>query len=176
MTPPAPFLQPMDGVFVEDDPMDQITLLDIDESDNMYFDAPHAWNPPIGQCQTYDEYIPIDPSLATMTVPLAPTALGQAVITVPEQLAEASRKALIYFAQTLEVPKVSEGMIFTMEELEALEPIVEEVESFVPNLINGVCVNKDPQSTEIKNVIDLCRIGPSRQVFYLARTNEGNYY
>lgn len=100
MTSPAPFLQPMDEVFVEDDPMNQITLLDIDEDDNMYFDAPHAWNSSIGQCQPYDEYIPIDLLFVIMTSPPASTASDQAIITVPEQLAEVSHKIFIYFAQT----------------------------------------------------------------------------
>jgi len=86
MAPPAPFLQPMDEVLVEDDPMDQITLLDIDESGNMYFDVPHAWNVPFEQPQVNNEVIPIDPSLVTMSGPPAPTAHGQTVITVPKQL------------------------------------------------------------------------------------------
>ena len=43
-------------------------------------------------------------------------------------------------------------------------------------VINGVCVNKNPQSIEIKDVIDLRRIGPNRQIFYLARKIEGDYY
>ena len=176
ITPPALFLQSMDEIFVEDNLMNQITLLDIDESGNMYFDAPHAWNPLIGQCQTYDEYIPIDSSLATMTDPPAPTALDQAVVMVLEQLAEASRKILIYFAQTLEIPEIPKEMIFTAKELETLESIIEEIESFVSDLINDVYINKDPQSTEIKDVIDLRRISPSRQIFYLAKTIEGDYY
>ena len=55
--------QPMDGV-ITDDPMDQITLLDLDQDGNMYFDMPHAWNPSIEQRQTYDEHAAIDPSLS----------------------------------------------------------------------------------------------------------------
>src|SRR5436190_4817834 len=136
VAPPGPSLEPMDGVLVEGDPMDQITLLDIDESSNMYFDAPHAWNPPIGQCQTYDKY-PIDPSLHAMTGPPAQSTPGQAVVTVPEEFAEISSKILIYFAKILEIPETSEETVFTAEELETLEPIAEEVELSIPSIIGG---------------------------------------
>jgi hypothetical protein len=176
VAPPVSFPQPMDGVFIEDDPMDQITLLDIDQNGNMYFDAPHAWNPPIEQCQTYDEYASIDPSLRTMANPSTQTPT-RTVVTVPEEFAEASSKILIYFAQTLEIPETSEETVFTAEELEILEPIAEEDhEPVIPNVINGVCVSRNPKSAEIKDVIDLRRIGPGRQVFYLAKTIEEDYY
>jgi len=62
-------------------------------------------------------------------------------------------------------------------ELEALEPIAEEdLESLIPSVINGACVNRNPQSAEIKDMIDLRRIDPSCQFFYLAKTIEGDYW
>src|SRR6266496_500454 len=175
--------QPMDGIFVEDDPMDQITLLNTDQNGNMYFDMPPMWNSSMEQHRTYDEYIPIDPSLATMTNPPAPTTLGQTIIMVPEQLAEASRKVLIYFAKVLDIPEISEDeedefaeeTTFTMEELEALEPIAEEdLES--PSFIGGICFNMNPKTTEIKDVIDMRRIGSDRRTVYLAKDANEKYY
>jgi len=65
-------------------------------------------------------------------------------------------------------------MTFTAEELEALEPIDEgNLEPFIPNVID---VNTSAQSKEIKEVIDLRRIGPNRQTFYLAKAIDGSYY
>lgn len=176
MAPPVPLFQPMDEVLAEDDPMDQITLLDIDQDGNMYFDVPHAWNPPMEQGQIYDGYIPIDPALHTITDSTAPSAPGQAFVTVPEQFAEVSRQILIYFAQTLEIPRASDETAFTTEELAILEPIVEEAEPPVPNILGGVCVNMTPKSTDIKEITDLRRISPSRQTFYLAKTHDDSYY
>ena len=114
-------------------------FLDIDEDDNAYFNMPHAWNVSFEQPQIDSEVFPIDPSLATMMDPSVPTALGQTVVTIPEQLAEASRKVLIYFAQILEIPEVSEETIFIVEELETLEPIDEEIyQSIISSIINDV--------------------------------------
>jgi hypothetical protein len=173
--PPAPFPQPTDGVFAEDDLMDEITLLDIDQNNNMYFDTPHAWNPPIGQRQIYDEYSAIDPSLHVTTDPSAPMSV-RSVVTVPEEFAEISSRILVYFARTLEVPDTSEETVLITEGLETLEPIVEEVEPIVPSILGDVCVNTAPQPMEIEEIIDLRHIDPDRQVFYLARTTEGEYY
>jgi hypothetical protein len=55
---PVPSLEPMDRIIAED-PMDQITLLDIDENGNTYFDLPHIWDPLFGQSQTNDRTDPI---------------------------------------------------------------------------------------------------------------------
>jgi hypothetical protein len=106
------------------EPMDQIVPLDVDKGDNMHFDVPYAWNAPLDQVGV--ESIQIDPSLRTMTDPLASTAPGQSVITVPEQLAEASRKVLIYFSRTLDIPETPNNseedpvdMEFTTKELGA---------------------------------------------------------
>src|SRR5438552_3126579 len=92
--------QPMDGI-VTDDSMDQITLLDIDQNGNAYFDMPQAWNTSLRQPQVNDEFFPIDPSLYTTTGPSAPTTLGRTVVTVPEEFAEASSKILIYLTKVL---------------------------------------------------------------------------
>jgi hypothetical protein len=181
----APSLEPMDRTISAKYLVDQITPLDIDEDSNWYFSMPPAWDAPPDQPQVSVEPIPIDPSLRTVTNTLAPTTSGQSIVTVPEHLAEASSKILIYLAQILEVPDdpadlddgPTEETTFTAEELEALEPIDEdEFEPAIPDVINGVYVNKDPQPTEIEEVIDLRRIGPSRQIFYLARSIDGNYY
>ena len=62
-------------------------------------------------------------------------------------------------------------------ELEALEPIDEEdLELPAPSIIDGIRVNMNPRSKEIKQVIDLKRDGPNRQTFYLAKAIDGNYY
>lgn len=114
-----------------------------------------------------------------------PSGLGQIFIAVPEQLAEASRKVLIYFAQTLDIPEISEDLenelveetTFTVEELEPLEPIDEgNFELIIPSTIDGIRVNINARSTEIEDIIDLKRIGPNRHIFYLARMIKGIYY
>ena len=106
-------------------------------------------------------------------------------MTVPKHLAEASSKILIYLTQVLEIPEVpkdvdeesTEEMTFTAEELEALQPIDEgNLEPFIPNVIDGIRVSPRAQSKEIKEVIDLRRIGPNRQTFYLAKAIDGSYY
>lgn len=176
MAPPGASIEPMDGIIAEDDPTNQITLLDLDQDGNRYFDMHHAWNDHFERRQTEAEPLPIDPSLYTTTGPSAPTTLDRTVVTVPEEFAEISSKILIYFAKILEIPETSEETVFTAEELEILEPIAEEVELSVPSIIGGVCVNKEPQPMEIKEIIDIRRIGPRRQTFYLAITTEGDYY
>lgn len=121
----------------------------------------------------------------TATNPPATSTSGQTTVTVPEHLAEASRKTLIYLAQIFDTPKIpkdSDGesineMTFTAEELEALEPIAEEdFEQSIPEVIDGVYVNRNPGSAEIKDVIDQRRIGPNRQTYYLAKSIDGVYY
>ena len=135
-------LEPMNGNLFAGIPMDEITPLDLDKNDNMYFDTSHAW-----------ESFQIDSSLYTATDPAAPTTSGQTIVTVPEHLAEASSKILIYLTQVLEISKATEDvdeesteeMTFTVEELEALESIIEE--DFEPlSFIDGVCVNMNPKS------------------------------
>ena|SRR5271170_529824 len=37
-------------------------------------------------------------------------------------------------------------------------------------------VNTNPNSQEIKEIVDLRRIGPYRRTFYLAKSIDGNYY
>ena len=110
--------------------------------------------------------------------------LGQSIVMVPEEFAETSSKILVYLAQVLDIPEASEDMdgesteevMFTAEELEALEPIAEEVESSIPSVINGIRVNRNPRSAEIQDIIDLRRIGSSRRTFYLAKKIDGTYY
>ena len=159
--------EPRDGDLFTGISMDEIIPFDLDEDDNMYF-----------------EYPPIDPSLYTID-PSVPATLGQSIVTVPEEFAEASSKLLIYLIQILEIPeiiedvdeRVTEKMTFTAEELEVLNPIIEEdSESSIPTEIDGVRVNAKPKSREIKEIIDLRRIGFDRQTFYLARTVRGIYY
>ena len=160
--------KPRDGDLFAGVSMDEIIPLDLDENGNRYF-----------------EYPPIDPSLYTMTDPSVPTIFDQSIVTVPEGFAEASSKLLIYLTQVLEVSEIIEGtdegaiekMTFTAEELEVLNPIIEEdSESSIPTEIDGVRVSAKPKSREIKEIIDLRRIGFDRQIFYLARTIRGIYY
>ena len=176
--------QPMNELFI-DDPMNQIMPLDIDKDGNVYFDMPHAWNVSFEQSPINVEPFPIDPSLYTTTNPSASTTFGRIIVMVLEEFAEASSKILIYFAKILDIPEISkdvdeestEGMIFTTEELEALEPIDERsFEPAIPSIINDICVNANPQAIEIEYIIDLRRIRLDRLTFYLAKTIKGNYY
>jgi hypothetical protein len=104
-------------------------------------------------------------------------------VAVPEQLAEASSKILIYLAHELGVPeettdgKSTGDITFTAEELEALQPINEEdFEPHTPSIIGGIYVNTNPQATEVADIIDLRRVGPDRQTYYLARSIKGSCY
>ena len=115
-------------------PMDEDPFVGI-LTDQTYFDAPHTWNPSIGQPQIYAESSPIDPSLRTTLEPPAPTTVGRTVVTVPEQLAEVSSKLLIYLAQIVDVPEVPKE-VDESSIGEALEPIIEEPPgSLTPNAI-----------------------------------------
>jgi hypothetical protein len=183
--PSAPFLQPMDGILVEENPMDQVTPLNIDQNGDTYFDMRPAWEYPLYQSQADDEPFPIDPSLCIMADLPAPTTSGRTVVTVPEEFAETSSKILIYLTQVLDIPEgpkdvdkeFTEEMMFTAEELEALESITEgNSEPSIPNDIDGVHVNTNPKSKEIKEIIDLRHVGSHRRTFYLARTIGGVYY
>jgi hypothetical protein len=148
MAPPAPSFMPSGMDPYTDDPMDQTN---------------------------------IDPSLTTM---LDPTAPSTSVVTVPSHLVEASGKVLIYLTQVL---KISESikdeneehanMESTAEELEELEPIPEEdPEPPIPYIIDGVQVDGSPRPTDVKEIIDLRRVGTNRKTFYLARSVEDIYY
>lgn len=181
MAPPLPYLEPMDGIIAEDDPLDQITLLDIDENGNTYFDMPNAWHPLVGQPQTNNGTTPIDPSLRIGTEILAPTTTDDSIVTVPKEFAETSRKILVYLAQVIEIPESVEESIenadFTAEELEVLEPIAEEdLDIPIPRVIDGIFVNLNPPTAEIEDIIDDRRVGPDRLTFYLARSVNGSYY
>jgi hypothetical protein len=135
-----------------------------------------------------DETIPIDPSLISMMDPPLPPTSNQAIVTVPEHLAEATSKLLIYLLQTRDAPeglKDSDGesiaklTITTEDEMVTLMPIPEgSSETPLPDTINGVCVNTNPMGMEIKEVIDVERerIGTARRTFYLGRTINRNYY
>src|SRR5437667_12191827 len=123
---------------------DDITLLNIDEEGGMYFVIPQ-WN-----TQACVNAPQIDPSLVTMA-----SAPDQSFVTVPRSLAETSSKILIYLAQVLDVPEIGENpdeesteeMMFTAEELEALEPINEEnFNSATPRVTYGIDVNTDPSA------------------------------
>ena len=83
-------LKPMNGDHFAGVPMDEIMPLDLDEDGNTYFDTSYA-----------RESSQIDPSLYTATDPAAWTTSGQTIVTVPEHLAEASSKILIYLTQLL---------------------------------------------------------------------------
>ena len=139
----------------------------------------------MGQDQIYDENAAIDPSLHAMTNLSTPTTIDRIIVRIPEEFVEISNKILIYFAQTLEIPKASEElkdgptaeMIFTMKELEILEPIDERnPESTIPSIINDICINANPQTTEIEYIIDLRRVRPDCLTFYLAKMIKDNYY
>jgi hypothetical protein len=144
--------------------MDEVPFLDSNTMGNADFNAP------------------IDPALHSSSE--FPTS-GLAFVTVPEQSAETSSRILVHFVQILEAAETAEGQnegipsepTFTAEELEALEPIVEEdPKPNLPSIINGICVNIHPRSKEIKEVIDFRRIRPHHQTFYLAKTVNGDYY
>ena len=49
-------------------------------------------------------------------------------------------------------------------------------EEAIPKNINGIPVNLDPQPEEIKEIIDLTRIGHDRQTYYLGKSIYGKYY
>ena len=125
----------------------------------------------------------INPPFYTTADSSAPMTLD-AIVMVPEQFVEASSKILIYLAQVLEVPDKSNSsanptieMAFTVEELEALEPITEgNLGTITPSIIDGVCVNLNPQFTDIEDVIDHRRIGLHCQTFYLTKSHNGSYY
>jgi hypothetical protein len=135
-----------------------------------------------------DETIPIDPSLISMMDPPMPSTSGQATVTVPEHLAEATSKLLIYLLQTndtSEDPKVPEKestkelTVTTEDEMVTLAPIPEGgTEPPLPDMINGVCVNENPVGKNIKEIIDMERehTGAYRRTFYLARATDGKYY
>jgi len=115
----------------------------------------------------------------------APTTTERTVVTIPEEFAETSSKILVYLTKVLDIPEIADEMgeestgemTFTAEELEALESITEEdSEPPIPNDIDGVRVNTNPRSKEIKEIIDLRHIGSHRRIFYLARTIDGVYY
>jgi hypothetical protein len=88
-------------------------------------------------------------------------------------------------AKVLQVPEIiedadegaTERMTFTAEELEILESVTEEdSEPTIPTEIDGIHVNTNPKAKEITEIIDLRRIGPHRQTFYLAKASDGKYY
>jgi hypothetical protein len=155
MAPPTPSLAPMDENHFAEILNSEFTPLNINGNDNPYFDYPQIFT---RYSRASEEITPIDLSLATMMDPPMPSTSGQAVITVPEHLAEATSKALIYLAQIVNTPRVpkdvdespaGEVTLNTAEEIEALEPIVEEPPGpLTPNIIDGVCVNKNPTSIE----------------------------
>jgi hypothetical protein len=174
--PTAHPLMPQDRADIS---MDDITLLDINDEGRMYFDIP-PWQTP----DVPPEPLPIDPTLVAMINTTPPTP-ERTFVTVPEHLAETSSKILIYLAQILDVPgtiedsdeEPAEELAFTTDELEALEPIDEEsFKSPTPSIIDGIRVDANPRTREIKTIIDLRRIGPNRQTFYLAKSNKGSYY
>jgi hypothetical protein len=163
-------LVPMDRNPSMDFSTDEIIPLGLDEDGNTCFYMPDAWNsfvePALG---VNTEAIPIDPALQQSADP--PT-----FVTVPGQYAEASSKLLVYLARVLDIPEMSDQledheMTFTAEELEVLEPIDEG-----PGKIGGTRVNRNPQSKEIKEILDHRRVGPDRQTYYLAKTVDDNYY
>ena len=165
-------------------PMDEIIPLDLDEGGNAYFNVPHAWSDHY-EPQINGESIPIDLFLYTMMEFPAPTTTERTVVTIPEEFAETSSKILVYLTKVLDIPEIADEMgeestgemTFTAEELEALESITEEdSEPPIPNDIDGVRVNTNPRSKEIKEIIDLRHIGSHRRIFYLARTIDGVYY
>ena len=176
--------QPMNEFFIND-PMNQIIPLDVDKDDNVYFDMPHAWDVPFEQSSINIEPFPIDFSLYTTTDPSASTTFDRIIVTIPEEFAEANSKILIYFARILDIPETSKDsdnelideMILIAEEFEVLESIdEEEFESIIPSVIDEIHVNKNPRPMEIKDMIDLRRIGSDRKTFYLARSIDGVYY
>jgi hypothetical protein len=150
------------------DPVTASHFIDLTVDQDAILDMPYAWEPPV------ESQIPIDPVLQATT---------ETFVKVPQQYAEASSKLLIYLAQVIDLPETlneldknaAAEMTFTAEELEALEPVPED-DSLIPATIDGVCVNVNPRSAEIHEVIDLRRIGPDRQTYYLARTANGKYY
>jgi hypothetical protein len=64
--------------------------------------------------------------------------------------------------------------VFPEQSAVLIEPL--SIEPVVPNIVDGICVNTNPQITEIADIIDFKRIRPSRKSFYLAKIINGNYY
>lgn len=185
-SPPAPSLEPMDIDHFAGVPTDQITLCNIDEDGNTYFDVPNAWRSSVEQPEAYieplwagNESASIDPSLTMMDPSIPPPRNS---VTVPDHLTEVNTKILIYLAKVLKVPKdltneSTTGWTFTAEELEALEPVPEEDYALsTPSAIDGICVEPEPQLANIESVIDVKRVGSDRQTFYLAKDTNGGYY
>jgi hypothetical protein len=178
--PPAPRLEPMDGVFFAEDPMDPIVPLNIDENGNMYFDMPPERNAP----QTQDDSIPIDPALLARTHPPAPapTTSGETVIEIASRLSRPDVEILICLAQLLQAFEASRNSKNTessviAQGLGASESTAEdEFESEIPDTIDGILVNRNPQAEEIKEVVDFRRVGLHRQSVYLAEIIYGGYY
>lgn len=52
----------------------------------------------------------------------------------------------------------------------------ENPKSLIPNMINDVSVNEDPESIKIKNILDSKRIGSNQKTFYLVKTIDKIYY
>jgi hypothetical protein len=111
--PYAPTSPPFHRSHFTEIPTDEVPFLDSNAMGNTDFNAP------------------IDPALHSSSE--FPTS-GLAFVTVPEQFAETSSRILVHFVQILEAAETVEGQnegipgqpTFTAEELEALEPIVEE--------------------------------------------------
>jgi len=104
---------------------------------------------------------------------------------IPEYLAEASNKILIYLTQVLDISEISkdvdersvEGMTFTTKELKALESITKNnSEPFIPNEIEDIRINISPRPKEIKEIIDLRRIDLDYRIFYLVKDMNEKYY
>jgi hypothetical protein len=160
--------EPMDGMSYAEDPMDTMIPLDTGGNGNM----PSTWD------------TSIDPSLNTTMNVSAPAIPNQSTATALEDLVTINNQILICITQLLEtsrrpaVPNESAAEpMFTAEELEALEPIPEdEPEPARPSIINGLCVNANPQAAEIECIIDSKRIRPGRQTFFLAKTTRSSYY
>jgi hypothetical protein len=171
----------MDGNHCAETLTGEVAPLNLDGHGNSYFDYPQTAT---RHSRVHVEATQIDPSLTTMMDPARTS--GQTVITVPENLAEISSKVLIYLAQTVDIPEtpkdvdqgpISERTFNTAEEMEILEPIAEgSPEPPIPNMIDGVCVNENPMPADIKDIIDVRRIGSSRKNFYLAKSVDGVYY
>lgn len=113
---------------------------------------------------------------------------GYSSVMVPNHLAEATGKILIYLAQALdawEVPqtmdadtnKPSGELTFTEEELTDLDSIPESDHNpSLPLTIDNIQVTGKPRPREIAELINFKQARPNRRAFYLARTKANNYY
>jgi hypothetical protein len=158
----APF-DPMDGMSYAEDPIDPTTS---------------GGNGNIDPALT----LPVNPPLtATRNAP-APAISVLSATSILEEITKSNNAVLVCLTRLIERPndlnaESTAEPEYTAEELEALEPIPEQdSEPPLADVIDGVLVNPNPQPDDIKEVLDVRRVGQDRKTFYLAKDLDGSYY